>query len=89
MSGGAKEINILGFIPARKRLRPLRLEILRRFTGRSPGASDKMNRIGGSRIGTMTAESALSYLRKAPNKALITGGDRGNMALAAWKPAHR
>ena len=31
----------------------------------------------------MTTESALSYMRKAPNKALITGGDRSNMALTA------
>ena len=34
-------------------------------------------------IGTMTIESALGYLRRAPNKALITGGDRSDMALTA------
>jgi uncharacterized protein len=34
-------------------------------------------------VGTMTIESALSYLRRAPNKALVTGGDRSDMALTA------
>jgi BioD-like phosphotransacetylase family protein len=34
-------------------------------------------------IGAMTAESALGYLRRAANKAVITGGDRSEVALAA------
>jgi len=34
-------------------------------------------------VGTMTIDSALSYMRKAPNKAVVTGGDRTNMALTA------
>lgn len=34
-------------------------------------------------IGTMTLESALKYLRRALNKAVITGGDRNDIALAA------
>lgn len=34
-------------------------------------------------VGAMTIESALGYLRRAPNKALITGGDRADIALAA------
>ncbi len=34
-------------------------------------------------IGTMTIEGALRYLRRAINKAVITGGDRSDMALTA------
>lgn len=34
-------------------------------------------------VGAMTIESALGYLRRAPNKAVITGGDRADIALAA------
>ena len=34
-------------------------------------------------VGTMTPESALSYLRRSSNKAVITGGDRIDMALTA------
>jgi len=34
-------------------------------------------------VGAMTIESALTYLRRSANKALITGGDRADIALAA------
>jgi len=34
-------------------------------------------------VGTMTIEGALKYLRRALNKAVITGGDRSDMALTA------
>lgn len=34
-------------------------------------------------IGAMTLDSALGYLRRSPNKAIITGGDRSDLALAA------
>ncbi|TEB12089.1 phosphotransacetylase family protein [Pelotomaculum propionicicum] len=45
---------------------------------------DKMDRIVEDIvIGAMTAESALGYLRRAANKAVITGGDRSAVALAA------
>ena len=40
-------------------------------------------------IGAMTIESALGYLRRAANKAVITGGDRSEVALAALKQALR
>ncbi len=45
---------------------------------------DKLDRpVEESVVGAMTIESALSYLRRAVNKAVITGGDRADMALAA------
>lgn len=34
-------------------------------------------------VGAMTMESALSYLRRAPRKAVVTGGDRSDICLAA------
>jgi len=34
-------------------------------------------------VGAMGLEGALTYLRRAPNKAFITGGDRSDLALAA------
>lgn len=34
-------------------------------------------------IGAMTVESALGYLRRTANKAVITGGDRSEVALSA------
>ncbi len=35
------------------------------------------------RIGAMTPESALEHFRRTPNKAVITGGDRADIMLAA------
>jgi hypothetical protein len=43
----------------------------------------KNNIIDGFLIGAMSAESALSYLRKGVNQCVITGGDRNDVALAA------
>jgi hypothetical protein len=34
-------------------------------------------------VGAMTADVALSYFRQKPNKAVITGGDRSDIQLAA------
>lgn len=34
-------------------------------------------------VGAMTLESALRYMRRATNKAVITGGDRSDLCLAA------
>ena len=34
-------------------------------------------------IGAMTTAGALTYLRRAANKAVILGGDRADLALAA------
>lgn len=36
-------------------------------------------------VGAMRQESAISYFRRAPRKAVITGGDRPDMALAAME----
>lgn len=34
-------------------------------------------------VGAMTQESAIQYLRRSRNKAVVTGGDRADLALAA------
>ncbi|HEX9118830.1 MAG TPA: phosphotransacetylase family protein [Anaerolineae bacterium] len=40
-------------------------------------------------VGAMSVESALSYFRRQPNKAVITGGDRGDIQLAALETSTR
>ncbi len=40
-------------------------------------------------VGAMSAEAALSYFRKKPNKAVVTGGDRGDIQLAALETSTR
>ncbi|MEW5784783.1 MAG: DRTGG domain-containing protein [Bacillota bacterium] len=80
-----KEIRVLGVIPRKAEIAaPTVAEFYNALQGEILAAPDKMNRIVEEVIvGTMTIESALSYLRRAPNKALITGGDRSDMALTA------
>jgi len=40
-------------------------------------------------VGAMSVESALSYFRRRPNKAVITGGDRADIQLAALETSTR
>ncbi len=40
-------------------------------------------------VGAMTASSALTYFRSRPNKAVITGGDRHDVQLAALETSTR
>ena len=40
-------------------------------------------------VGAMSVESALSYFRRQPNKVVITGGDRGDIQLAALETSTR
>jgi BioD-like phosphotransacetylase family protein len=40
-------------------------------------------------VGAMSVESALSYFRRQPNKAVITGGDRADIQLAALDTSTR
>lgn len=40
-------------------------------------------------VGAMTVDSALKYFRKVSNKAVVTGGDRGDIQLAAMETSTR
>jgi len=40
-------------------------------------------------VGAMGAEGALTYFRRAPNKAVVTGGDRPDIQLAALETSTR
>jgi BioD-like phosphotransacetylase family protein len=40
-------------------------------------------------VGAMSVESALTYFRRKPHKAVITGGDRSDIALAALETSTR
>ncbi len=76
---------ILGVVPRRIEISsPTVAEFYDALHGELLAAPDQLNRLVEEVIiGTMTIESALGYLRRAPNKALITGGDRSDMALTA------
>ena len=76
-------INILGAIPFVKELKALHAyEIAEELGGEVlVEGSDKL--IESVLIGAMTPESALKYFRRVPAKAVITGGDRADLQLAA------
>ncbi len=76
---------VLGIMPRRLEISsPTVAEFYDALHGELLAAPDNLNRLVEEVvIGTMTIESALGYLRRAPNKALITGGDRSDMALTA------
>jgi BioD-like phosphotransacetylase family protein len=80
-----KQIRVLGVIPRQAEIAaPTVAEFYNALGGEILAAPDRMNRLVEEVvIGSMTIESALGYLRRAPNKALITGGDRSDMALTA------
>ena len=80
-----KGCNVLGVIPRQVEISsPTVAEFYDVLHGEVLAAPEHMNRLVEEVIvGTMTIESALGYLRRAPNKALITGGDRSDMALTA------
>lgn len=78
-------VKVLGIVPRHVEIAaPTVAEFYKALNGEVLAAPDKMNRLVEEVvIGTMTIESALGFLRRAPNMALITGGDRSDMALTA------
>ncbi len=75
----------LGIIPHRPEIAsPTVAEYFETLGGEVLSGEENMDRmVEDVIIGAMTIESALGYLRRAPNKAVITGGDRADIALAA------
>lgn len=75
----------LGIIPSNTVLTsPKVKEYYEVLGGEILAGEDNMDRlVEDTVIGAMTIESALGYLRRSANKAVITGGDRSDVALAA------
>jgi len=75
----------LGIIPRRARIAsPTVAEYHEVLGGEILAGEDKMDLlVEDVVVGAMTMESALTYLRRAANKAVILGGDRSDLALAA------
>ncbi|NLZ27608.1 MAG: phosphotransacetylase family protein [Firmicutes bacterium] len=80
-----KNVQVIGIMPRRRAIAaPTVNEFLDVLGGELLTERSDLNRpVENITIGTMTPESALSYLRRSPNKAVITGGDRIDMALSA------
>ena len=80
-------VKMLGALPRRSELAtPTAREFYKALGGDLLAGKDYLHRkVENVVVGTMTIESALSYLRRSANKAVVTGGDRSDMALTAME----
>ncbi len=75
----------LGVVPSQREIAsPTVREFYEVLGGELLAGADNLDAlVEGTLIGAMSLDSALGYLRRMPNKAFITGGDRSELALAA------
>lgn len=80
-----KGYNCLGIIPKQEHISaPTVEEFNQELAGEILAGHNQMNRqIHDIVIGAMTIESSLQYFRRSMDKAVILGGDRGDLALAS------
>jgi len=77
-------LRVFGIIPEDKSLMaPTVRDVIERLGGRLLVEASMERPVENVLVGAMTYESALPYFRKARNKAVITGGDRVDIVLAA------
>jgi BioD-like phosphotransacetylase family protein len=78
-----KGINVLGSIPFLKELKALHVYEITEDLGGEIIVAGRDLPIENILIGAMTPESALKYFMRVPAKAVITGGDRADIQIAA------
>jgi len=80
-----KGIPLLGVLPVDKMLNAITVGQLREsLGGKALCCEDRQDElVENFLIGAMDVESALKYFRKTPNKAVVTGGHRSDIQLAA------
>ncbi|MBN1936055.1 MAG: phosphotransacetylase family protein [Anaerolineae bacterium] len=87
----ANGLPVLAVLPQERVLLAVSVqELVEHLSGRvvcCPGATEAL--IEYLMVGAMTASSAIAYFRKRPNKAVITGGDRHDVQLAALETSTR
>lgn len=81
----SRGIEVLGMIPASKLLRSVSVrEIVHLLNARVLCRPDRLDwMVESLAIGAMNVNAALEYFRKGENMAVITGGDRSDLQLAA------
>lgn len=84
-------VNVLGVVPKDERLLAVTVaELLDELEGRLVAGEDCMGEsIESFMVGAMGQEKALTFFRQRENKAVITGGDREEVQLAALETATR
>ncbi len=81
----SKGIHIFGILPQSEVLRSVSVhELVKQLNGEVLCCPDRLDLMVESlKIGAMNVNSALKYFRKARNMAVVTGGDRTDLQLAA------
>jgi BioD-like phosphotransacetylase family protein len=81
----ARGVPVLAVLPRERLLLSVSVGDLRDFlSGKVLCCPEKMDElVEHLMVGAMSVDSALSYFRRKPNKAVITGGDRPDIQLAA------
>lgn len=81
----ARGVPVMAVLPRERLLLSVSVGDLRDFlSGKTLCCPDKMDElVEHLMVGAMSVDSALSYFRRKPNKAVITGGDRPDIQLAA------
>jgi len=78
-------VRVLAILPQERLLMSISVSQLADCLGgeilSAPGAIDEL--VEYLMVGAMNVDSALTYFRRKPNKAVITGGDRSDIQLAA------
>jgi len=84
-------VRVYGVLPEERLLQAVSVrEIADRLDGEVLCAEDSLDElVENLMVGAMSVESALSYFRRLPNKAVITGGDRPDVQLAALETSTR
>lgn len=78
------QIPVLGVIPHDAQIEaPTVQNVIDHIDAQIIGAGDRQRLIENLSIGAMSAENALSFFRRKVNKAVITGGDRSDLQIAA------
>ncbi len=80
-----KELKILGCIPRDSILNSVSIsELIKNLFAEVLCCTDKLEEmVEHFSIGAMSVDNALQYFKKTPNKAVITGGDRPDIQIAA------
>lgn len=81
------KLNVWGILPHSSSITaPTVQEIMEALNGKVLAGQKSLSKlVENILIGAMSPESAVKYFRKAPRKAVITGGDRPDIALTAME----
>ena len=84
-------VNVFGVLPQERLLQSLSVqELVDVLAGEVLCCADELDQlVEHLMVGAMSVDSALTYFRRKPNKAVITGGDRPDIQLAALETSTR